>query len=44
MFYNGLCSVINSVFVVFGGRVFRQAVGIPIGDKCAPLLTELFMC
>jgi hypothetical protein len=37
----GLCSVINSVFVVFGGRVFRQAVGIPIGNKCAPLFNSL---
>ena len=31
------------VFVIFGGRVFQQTVGIPMGTSCAPLLTDLFL-
>ena len=30
-------------FVIFGGRVFQQTVGIPMGTKCAPLLADLFL-
>jgi hypothetical protein len=31
------------IFVFFGGRVFQQTVGIPMGTKCAPLLADLFL-
>ena len=31
------------VFVIFGGRVFQQTVGIPMGTSCAPLLADLFL-
>ena len=31
-----------TVFVKFGGRVFQQTVGIPMGTNCAPLLSDLF--
>ena len=27
---------------MFGGKVFQQIFGIPIGTKCAPLLADLF--
>ena len=27
----------------FGGQLFRQMVGIPMGTNCAPLLAELFL-
>lgn len=29
--------------VTFGGRVFQQTVGIPMGTNCAPLLADLFL-
>ena len=35
--------LIDSIFVMFGGRVFQQTVGIPMGTNCAPLLAELFL-
>jgi hypothetical protein len=28
---------------MFGGRVFQQTVGIPMGANCAPLLADLFL-
>ena len=35
--------LIDNIFVLFGGRVFQQTVGIPMGIKCAPLLADLFL-
>ena len=34
---------IINIFVFFGGRVFQQTVGIPMGASCAPLLADLFL-
>jgi hypothetical protein len=31
------------IYVVVGGRVFQQSVGIPMGTNCAPLLADLFL-
>jgi len=28
---------------MFGGRVFQQTVGIPMGTNCATLLADLFL-
>ena len=36
--------LIDNIFVIFGGRVFQQTVGIPMGTNCAPLLSDLFLC
>jgi hypothetical protein len=41
-FINMLEFLIDNKFVIFGGRVFQQTVGIPMGTKCAPLLADLF--
>ena len=27
----------------FGGRIFQQTIGIPMGTNCAPLLADLFL-
>ena len=27
----------------FGGQLFRQMVGIPMGTNCAPFMAELFL-
>ena len=34
---------IDNIFVLFGGCVFQQTVGIPMGTNCAPLLADLFL-
>ena len=35
--------LIDNIFVMFGGHVSQQTVGIPMGTNCAPLLVELFL-
>ena len=35
--------LIDNVFVQFGGQLFQQTVGIPMGTNCAPLLADLFL-
>jgi hypothetical protein len=34
--------LIDNIFVVVGGQVFQQSVGIPMGTNSAPLLADLF--
>ena len=33
----------DNIYVRFGGQLFRQMVGIPVGTNCAPLLADLFL-
>ena len=35
--------LIDNIFVQLGGCLFRQAIGIPVGINCAPLLADLFL-
>ena len=35
--------LIDNIFVEFGGRIFHQTIGIPMGTPCAPLLADLFL-
>ena len=35
--------LIDNIFVNFGGCLFRQVFGIPMGTNCAPLLSDLFL-
>jgi hypothetical protein len=35
--------LIDSLFAMFDGRIFRQTVGIPMGTNCAPPLANLFL-
>ena len=35
--------LVDNIFVRFGGQLFRQMVGIPMGTNCAPLLADLFL-
>ena len=43
---NDICKMIeflaDDIYVRFGGQLFRQMVGIPMGTNCAPLLADLF--
>ena len=40
---NMLEFLIDNIFVEFGGQVFQQTIGIPMGTNCAPLLADLFL-
>jgi hypothetical protein len=40
---NMLDFFIDNIFAMFGGRVFQQTFGKPIGTHCVPLLTDLFL-
>ena len=33
----------DNIYVRFGGQLFRQMVGIPMGTNCAPLLADMFL-
>ena len=35
--------LIDNIFVEFGGRLFQQTIGIPMGTNCALLLADLFL-
>jgi len=35
--------LIDNIFVMFGGRVFKNTVGILMGTNFAPLLVDLFL-
>ena len=35
--------LVDNIFVVYGGKVFQQTDGIPMGTNCAPLLTDIFL-
>ena len=35
--------LIDNIFVQFGGCLFCQVIGIPMGTNCAPLLADLFL-
>ena len=35
--------LVDNIYVRFGGQLFQQMVGIPIGTNCAPFLTDLFL-
>ena len=40
---NMLDFLIHNIFVMFGGCVLQQIVGIHMGTNCAPLLVDLFL-
>ena len=44
---NDICKMIeflvDNIYVRFGGQLFRQMVGIPMGTNYAPLLADLFL-
>ena len=36
--------LVDNIYVRFGGQLFRQMAGIPMGTNSAPLLANLFLC
>ena len=35
--------LIDNIYVVFAGKVFKQKAGIPMRTNCAPLLADIFL-
>jgi hypothetical protein len=35
--------LIDNIFVLFGGLVFKQTIGIPMSTICAPLFADLVL-
>lgn len=35
--------LVDNIYVEFGGKIFQQTIGIPMGTNCAPLLADLFL-
>ena len=33
----------DTIFIRFGTKLYRQVVGIPIGNDCDPLVADLFL-
>ena len=40
---DALTFLLDNIFIRFGTKLFRQAVGIPMGTDCAPLVADLFL-
>ena len=40
---NMLEFLLDNIFVMFGGQIFQQTIGIPMGTDCVPLLADLFL-
>jgi hypothetical protein len=40
---NMLEFLIDNIFAIFGGRVFQQTVGIPMGTNCAMKQTYMYL-
>ena len=38
-----LVYLLESIFIRFGTKVYRQTIGIPMGTNCAPLVAGLFL-
>ena len=35
--------ILDNIFIVFGSKLYRQTVGIPMGTNRAPLVADLFL-
>ena len=35
--------LLDNVFIIFGSKLYRRIVGIPMGTNCAPFVVELFL-
>ena len=40
---NALHYLLDSIFIRFGWKLYRQIVGIPMCTYCAPLVADLFL-
>ena len=35
--------ILDNIFIIFGTKIYRQTIDIPIGTDCAPLVADLFL-
>ena len=35
--------LLDNIYIIFGSKLYRQNVGIPMGTNCAPLVADLFL-
>ena len=40
---DALSYLLNNIYIIFGNKLYRQIVGIPMGTNCDPLVTDLFL-
>ena len=40
---DALSYLLDSIYIRFGNKLYRQIVGIPIGRNCAPLVADFFL-
>ena len=40
---DALTFLLDTIFIRFGTKLYRQVVGIPMGTDCAPLVADLFL-
>ena len=40
---DALTFLLDTIFIRFGTKLYRQVVGIPMGTNCAPLVADLFL-
>ena len=40
---DALHNLLDNIFERFGSKLYRQIVGIPMGNNCAPLFADLFL-
>ena len=40
---DALSFLLDSIYIRFDTKVYRQIVGIPMGTNCAPLVADLFL-
>ena len=38
-----LTFLLDNIYIRFGSKLYRQIVGIPMGNNCAPLVADLFL-
>ena len=43
LFFDSIKFLINNSFITFGGKIFHQKIGIPMGQNYSPLLADLFL-
>ena len=41
--WEALTFLLDTIYIRFGSKSYRQIVGIPMGTNCAPLVADLFL-
>ena len=41
--YDALVYPLDNTFIRFGTKLYRQTIGIPMGNNCAPFVAGLFL-